>query len=408
MSASRCASELAVLLAVGALGLLSAPRVAIAQEANQPTSFSHRMAQGRFFLDAGMAHQALGEFEAAALLPEGQAEPEVHQLLARTRYRLGEIGGAVEAARTAAALVPRMDPEFAEFHDFLTSRFGKVLIVGSASTHAVRPTPAVPLLDPELKRAFEEALVRLDAMDEGSTSIYMPVGSYRVGEHIVEVVAKGATRMDLRPTVDASGSGVYGERKGGERRGGERKGGAGSKGSKAPTSPPTGALLLQGGGTGYAQQGSGSAGLRGAIGAELGVAGDRVFLSAGLLGALGRAERIQGAQTPPPAGGGGVRLEVSAAGPAGAVRLGPLLAGSLVGLAPFTAALPEGYAGPTRYLVQGPEVGLRVEGPGEKARPVIEVFGFVTESTPLGVASVRDGRPHLTAGAGLDVGVRLR
>lgn len=406
MLASRSVSRLWLVAAL--LCLAMSVGTAIAEDL-PATSFSHRMAQGQFFLKAGLAKQALAEFEAAVLLPEGQGEPTVHQLLARTRYRLGELAGAVESARTAAALSVRLDPGFAGFHGFLTTRFGKVLIIGGSAEGAVRPEPAMPLLDPELKRAFESAKAELDHMGDGSTSIYLPVGSYRVGGHIVEVSAKGVTRMDLRPSIDASGSGVYGERRGDDR------------GRKAPAStpprtrrtrrdppPPSGAFLLQGGGAGYMQQGASSGSARVLAGAEMGLAQGKVFVSTALMGGIGRAERVRGGGTAPPAGSVGLRLEAAVAIPAGArLQLGPMIAWSIAGSAPIASLLPTGYAGPLSYLVQGPELGVRLEGVGAdlRVRPVFAVYGFATESSPQGASSV-DVKPHVSIGVGFDVGMR--
>ena len=280
MSASPCASR-ALALALLLVGVACAlPAPAAAQE---ESSFSHRMAQGRFFLEQGLLQQALAEFEAASLLPEGTTDVAVHQLIARTRYKLGQVGGAVESARTAAALQERLAPEFAEFHEFLTTRFGKVLVVGARAEDAERPEPVSPLLDPELKRAFEAAMNRLDGGGSGSTSIYLPVGSYRVAGHIVEVKPTTATRMDLRPSVGVGGTGgVYGERRGGGTR---KKRPPRSRPQRTAKPPPTrpssapldlgGALDVRAGGLGYGQQGNASGGMRAGVGGELVLDGAR-------------------------------------------------------------------------------------------------------------------------------------
>ncbi|MCO4768756.1 MAG: hypothetical protein KDA24_01910 [Deltaproteobacteria bacterium] len=371
------------------------------------------MAQGRFFLQSGQARQALAEFEAAALLPEGQAAAELHEQIARTRYSLGELAGAVEAAKTAAALSPRLDPEFAEFHDFLTSRFGKVLIIGGTAAGATRPAPATPLLDPELKRAFEAARQRMSELEDGSTSIYLPVGSYRVGAHIVEVVAKGVTRMDLRPSVESSGSGVYGERKSEDKARTRRPARSPAPKKASPVvapPPPSGGLMIQTGGAGFAQQGNAGASARFLVGAQLGVANERLLLDAALLLGVTRGERLRGASGAPPAGQVGVRLEIAAAFPAGPIALGPLLAWSFAGAGAAAALLPDGYAGPAAYLVQGPELGVRIAGakPGAAVQPVLALYAFASESSPVGARSAGDAKPHLTAGGGFDVGVRVR
>ncbi len=407
MWVSRFAFEV---LFAAALMVTAVPAAAMADGSAHLSSFSHRMAQGRFFLDAGQARQALAEFEAAVLLPDGQARAEVHQLIARTRYELGQIRGAVEAAKTAAALTDRLEPEFAEFYDFLTSSFGKVLVIGAKVEGASEPEPATPLLDPELKRAFGAAKANLAALEEGSSSIYLPVGSYRVGDHIVEVVAEGVARMDLRPSVGSSGSGVYGERRKEDRRGTKKPGwSTPPKRKGAPLPSPSGAFLISGGGSGYGQQGNASAAARLLVGAELGASTGRLVFDVSLQAGMLRAERFQGGPSAPPAGLVGGRIAVAGAFPVGTgLRLGPMLAWSIgvAGAAP--SLLPDQYGGPSAYLVQGPEVGLRVAADARsRARPVLVMYGFVTESTPVDATLLADTRPHLSVGGGLDVGVRV-
>ena len=427
MLASRSASSLIVLLLVASVGV-GAPRSVHAQD--EPSSFSHRMAQGRFFLEQGLLRQALDEFEAAALLPDGAKDVAVHQLIARTRYQFGDLAGAVESARTAAALDARMPPEFAEFHEFLTTRFGKVLIIGARMDGATRPEAVSALLDPEIKRAFESAMKRLDSGGTGSTSVYLPVGSYRVAGHIIEVTASTATRMDLRPTVGVGGTGgVYGERRGGA--GQKRKPRSSSK--KPPSSADVAprasaprrasgpldvgpALDLRIGGMGYGQQGSGSGGGRLGVGGEL-VLGHRVGLRGHLQAGAWRAERLQLLSDDPLATGappavlveGGLSVSVLATIASG-ILVGPEVGWTIGGSRPLTPLLPAGYLGPAQYVMHGPEVGLRtVFGNATMAaRPQVAVKAFVREHAPIGAVLPADARPHLTAGVVIAAGVRVR
>ena len=419
MSASPCASR-ALALALLLVGVACAlPAPAAAQE---ESSFSHRMAQGRFFLEQGLLQQALAEFEAASLLPEGTTDVAVHQLIARTRYKLGQVGGAVESARTAAALQERLAPEFAEFHEFLTTRFGKVLVVGARAEDAERPEPVSPILDPELKRAFEAAMNRLDGGGSGSTSIYLPVGSYRVAGHIVEVKPTTATRMDLRPSVGVGGTGgVYGERRGG----GTRKKRPPRSGPQRRSTPQTirpgpvdlgGALDVRVGGLGYGQQGNASGGMRAGVGGEL-VLGHRLAIRGAVQVGGWRAERVQLLTDDPMARGAGPALFVD--GSLGVSFLTPIASGVLVGpefgwhiggSAPIEAALPAGYLGPTSYLVHGPELGMRtVFGNATMtARPQVALKGFVREHWPSGTLLPSDAAPHLSIGGLIEAGVRVQ
>jgi hypothetical protein len=376
---TRGGLALALLLALGS----ASP--ALAGEAGA-TSFSHRMAQGRFLLDGGLAAQALAEFQKAAETETGRNEPEVHHLLARAAWEAGVVPVAMDAIRRARALSgPRPDPDLVELHDFLTTRFGKVLVIGGAADDARIPEPAVPLLDPELKRVFEAALTALRAPGGGSTSVYLPVGAYRVGSHLAEVTAGGTTTMDLRPTVGMTPSGVYGE-------------------GAAPRSARGGLevshrLVVGGAGGGYAQQGDGAGSARLLVGWEPWFderAGLRLALGAGVL----RMERIQ----PADSDALGFLIEGQVAGgplfeAPGVGALGPWLAWQIGAGRPIEATLPDGYEGPAAYLVHGPDLGLRVVLPRRGAvQGAVELAATVREFLPLGPDRSVDEKPHLAVG----------
>ncbi len=158
--ASRTLATVAVILCLAVLG---PPGSALAQGGTPASSFSHRIAQGEFFLESGLVEQALREFRAAAAMPEAREHSEVFVLLARTEYRAGDLSAAVDAIRSAHALDgAARDPEVTELHEFLTTRFGKVLVIGAGTDGAVMPVPAVAILDPEVKRIFELAVERLE------------------------------------------------------------------------------------------------------------------------------------------------------------------------------------------------------------------------------------------------------
>jgi len=390
------------------------------------TSYSHRMAQGRFFLEQGQYARALEEFEAAAAMPVGQGEAEVHELVARTAYRTADVGKAVDSIRTARALVDgAMPAEMAELYEFLTTRFGKVLVIGAGSDGAHRPEPSVPLLDPELKRIFEAALQSLDGpRSSGSTSIWLPVGSYRVGGLLVEVAAEGTSRMDLRPTVGHAGSGVYGE-KDSDRAEGHRPPRERPPREREPRERPPKVerpppepvdvddrFALRLGGFGFSQQRSGSGGGRILLAWEGHLSVPLALRVGGEL-AVARVERIQADEPAPP----GVA-------PALHVAVGPrirLLRAWLVpsfvfvmGYGhPLEFGLPDGYEGPVHYLYGGVDLDVSLGLPptetagGGTVRPVISARMLLRETRPLAVPDGHDVRPHVTAGAGLDIGLLI-
>jgi hypothetical protein len=409
-SASRAPLRLAsgLLLAL-ALSLALVPS-AVAEE-GVGTSFSHRMAQGRFFLDSGLWQQALTEFRAAAAMPTGQGDPEVHTLLARTAYRTGDIAGAVDAVRTARALSDGgVSSDLAELHEFLTTRFGKVLVIGAGSADAHLPAPVMPILDPELKGVFERAVRRLDEpASSGSTSTYLPVGSYRVGSHLVEVRPEGTARMDLRPTVGLATGGVYGEQRGA----GRTRAGAGTRPRlPRPLAAPASWFEVLVAGQAFGQQGNGTGGGSVLVGWE-----GHAALPVGLrvLGGLsvGRLERITAEASAPPGfqpvlqlGGGPVLRP-------GRLLLMPWITFSAGYGHPVESALPEGYRGPVHYVVFGPDIDVRLALPaattrsGEQVRAEVGLSFLVRESRPLGPGSEADPRPHLSLGAGLQVGLLI-
>lgn len=372
------------------------------------TSFSHRMAQGRFFMESGLWPQALVEFQAAAEMAQGRLDPEVHTLIARASYRTGDVAAAVEAVRTAQSLSGSPPPpDLAELHEFLTTRFGKVMVIGAEASDAWVPEPSAPILDPELKRIFEGAVRRLAGPSRsGSTSIYLPVGTYRVGPHLVQVGSEGIARMDLRPTVGLAEGGVYGERKErGPSRPGARRGGV--DGGRRGAADSWAAIEV--GGQVFAQQGTAAGGGRLIAGWEGHAAVPAGIRLAGGIEIL-RLERIV---APVPAPGGFLPLAQVAGGPV--IRPGRLLLLPWLGLTagyghPVEGALPAGYQGPVSYVVWGPDVELRlatgaVVAGAARVRAQFGLRALLREARPVGPGSERDPRPHLDVGAGVDFGL---
>ncbi|MBN95442.1 MAG: hypothetical protein CL928_15480 [Deltaproteobacteria bacterium] len=372
------------------------------------TSYSHRIAQGRYFLEDGLLNQALREFEQASSMKEGRQDPLLHTLLARTHFRLGDVAASVAAAKTAErGSEGEPDPQLAELLEFLLTRFGKVTVIGGG-TDGYLPETAAPLLDPELKRIFLGSLERMAApATAGTTSMYLPVGNYRVGGHILEVVAGTTTRMDLRSSVGRAAAGVYGERRQDS-----------TSGARLATTPVArSSLLVRMGGHGFYQQTNGSGGGRVLVAWTAAVARERIsLLAAGTL-SLQRMERIVASD---PAPGGLLPGALVAVGPV--VRPSPRLVltpriGWSIGYGhPLESGLPEGYRGPIHYLVHGPELEatlrFRVQEVDDaretvSVEPVVGARLFFQESTPLGSILEADRKSHLTFGVGFEFGLQL-
>lgn len=395
MSVSRFASSLLACL------LLAAP--ALAAEGSS-TSFSHRMAQGRFLLDGGLAAQAVVEFQQASAMEAGRTNAEVHHLLARAAWLAGQVPRAMEAVRRAWALADgRAEPELASLHEFLTTRFGKVLVIGGGSEDARLPEPAVPLLDPELKRVFEAALRQLQGTDSGSTSVYMPVGAYRVGPHLVEVSASGTTTLDLRPTVGVTASGVYGES--------AQPRATGPRPPPPPAAPPASPgdapplqhhLAIAGSGAIGRQQGDPVGQGEVVVGWEPWVAGVLAVRVGAVVG-LQRLERIQTEGGAPLGGLVGAHLGVGGLGPLpGGASMGPWLSWQVAYGRPMAEGLPANYPGPGAYTLHGPDLAARIALPSAgPMRGVVEVGARLREYLPRGAERGMDEPPHLSVGGGL-------
>jgi hypothetical protein len=329
----------------------------------------------------------------------GRRDAEVHVLLAQVRLSLGEIAAAVEAVRTARALVrERPNRELSELHEFLTTRFGKVLIIGGGTEGAHLPEPIHVILDPELKRLLRIALERFDDLGgSGSTSLYLPVGSYRVGTHIVSVGARKTVRMDVRASVGSAGGGVYGEFTDPER----PPGGAGAARAGA---------VLRFGGLGFLQQGTAGGGGRVLVGLEgdLGAPGPGLGLRVAADVGFHRVERVDSRAGA--AGAFGVLPGASLAIgpvivlPGDRASLLPWLSLALGYAAPIPDTLPQDYSGPRAYFTYGGDVELRVRFhlEGGSVHPEISARFLYRETQPLGAVS--DPRPHSSVGAGLGFG----
>lgn len=393
-SASRLAALLFCLLGPGT------PAVSAAEPALE-SSFEHRMAQGRFLLGAGQKADALREFEAAVEMSRGRRDGRVHALIATVRLDLGRIAGAVEAVRTARVLVgSEAGPELLELHDFLTTRFGKVLVIGGGTQNAQLPTPILPILDPELKRLFGVAISRFGQLERGgSTSVYLPIGSYRVGSHIVSVAARKTVRMDVRAGVGSAGGGVYGERA-------EPDPGTVDGPNPEPVSGTAG-VLVRFGAVGFAIQGSAGGGGALLFGPEgiLDVAGPDLVLRAAAEVAVHTLERVRDGLEPAPAMAvlPGVNLGLGAhvALPGNRGWVLPGIALSLGYATPLLGSLPTEYVGPRQYLTYGGDLELRVRfrpasGP---VHPELAARFIYREAQPLDPGI--DSRPHTLVGGGL-------
>ena len=374
-----------------------------AQASPAASSFQHHLVQGRFLLEEGLPAQALKQFEAAVQMDEGPGNSELQFLLAHSYYATDRIEQAVPAIRRARAIAAPLgmfSAEMVQLYDFLVASFAEVTVIG-AGPEARLPEPVAPLLDPKLKRIFERTIEFLRApVHSGSFEIYLPVGAYRLGGHIVELAADREARLDLRATTGRTASGVYGEGR--------------------SSGPPDGlgSLMLQLGASGYYQQGSGGGGGRLQVGWLCRFLEGRLGFRFGLEAALSRLERLQredGVATPLSPS---VSIQL---GIAPVFELGPKVILSTwltwtVGYGhPIESSLPPGYLGPVHYLVHGPDLEVLFGFPPPRptrarllpVEPVVGLRVLFREAIPLALEEFEDRRPHLTVGAGVEFGLRI-
>ena len=371
----------------------------------EPSSYQHHIAQGRYLLEQGLTNQAISEFESASQMPDANRDAGLHFLLAHSYYEQDRVEDAIPAIRKAqSSASPRGDftDEMSGLLAFLESTFTLVHVVG-AGPEARLPEPVTPLLDPKLKRILEQVLSFLRAPGhEGPVEVFLPVGAYRLGGHIVELKAARKKRLDLRATTGASSrAGVYGEGR--------------------SVGPPDGlgSLLLQMGVAGLHLQGEGAVWGRFLVGWMCRFVNGRLALRfAGDFGAR-PIERLQGEQnvTTPLGMTAGVQLAIGPVfRPTAKVSITPWIGWSASYAHPIAIALPLSYQGPRHYFVHGPDLEVlvgflpRANAPSRRAVPVEPVVGlrvFLRDHRPLGLEQQDDARPHLTAGAGVEFGLRV-
>lgn len=372
---------------------------------SEGSSYQHHIAQGRYLLEQGLTGQAIAEFEAAALMPDASRDGQLHFLLAHSYYEQDRVEDAIYAIRKARSIASPMgdfSDEMKGLFSFLEATFTLVHLVG-AGPDARLPEPVTPLLDPKLKRILEQALTFLRAPGhEGPIDVFLPVGAYRLGGHIVELQPQRKKRLDLRATTGASArAGVYGE------------------GRSAGPPYGLGSLMLQMGFAGLYLQGEGGVWGRFLVGWMCRFVNGRLALRfAGDFGAR-PIERLQGEQNVKTPLGitAGAQLGIGPVlRPSAKVSITPWVSWNASYAHPISIALPLSYRGPRHYFVHGPDLEVVVGFlPHATARvrqtvpvePVVGLRVFLRDHRPLALGEQDDARPHLTAGAGVEFGLRV-
>ncbi len=155
--------------------------------------------QAKLFARKGWYSDAAMELEAALADPGGQTSFDVWWLLTQVRYELLDADGARSAAESAAALDDARASQAAAFAQNLATHYG-TLIVESPREGLRSPLQLEReglLLDPEMKKFIDRVALAWRGEVDLPATVGLPVGSYRVNGHLVEIQTGGTARLSL-------------------------------------------------------------------------------------------------------------------------------------------------------------------------------------------------------------------
>jgi hypothetical protein len=176
----------------------------------QATVAEDAISQAKHFVKNGWHSDAVRELEAATKDPTGRSSFEVHAMLSKVHYALGDARKAQQYATRAIELGtnPASIQELERFSRFLKENFGllhlKPPYPGMKSTLIVES--AFPILDPEIAQFYEAIRKQWTTKTALPLSIGFPVGTYNINGMTIEVKAgKEATLHMNMDTLGASG-----------------------------------------------------------------------------------------------------------------------------------------------------------------------------------------------------------
>lgn len=166
------------------------------------------VSQAKHFVKKGWYTDAARELEAATSNPSGRSSFEVHAMLSKVHYALGDAHKANQFADRAIELGtdPALISELKRFSRFLKENFGTLHLQspypGMQSTLTVES--AFPILDPEIAAFYTGIQEKWTNKTPLPLTIGFPVGNYLINGMQVEV--KAGKESTLRLSMDALGA----------------------------------------------------------------------------------------------------------------------------------------------------------------------------------------------------------
>lgn len=176
----------------------------------QATVAEDAISQAKHFVKKGWHSDAVRELETAISDPTGRSSFEVHAMLAKIHYSLGDAQKAQQYALRAIELGtdPAAIQELNRFVKFLKENFGllhlKPPYPGMQSTLTVES--AFPILNPEIAEFYEAIREKWTQKTALPLSIGFPVGTYNINGMTIEVKAGKEASLHMNmDTLGASG-----------------------------------------------------------------------------------------------------------------------------------------------------------------------------------------------------------
>jgi len=174
----------------------------------QATVADDAINQAKHFVKKGWYSDAVRELETAISDPSGRSSFEVHAMLSKVHYALGDAGKAKKFAERGIELGtdPALVAELKRFQRFISENFGTLHLLspypGMQSPLTVES--AFPILDPEIASFYKAIQDRWANKTPLPLTIAFPVGSYQINGIAVEV--KAGKESTLRMSMEALGA----------------------------------------------------------------------------------------------------------------------------------------------------------------------------------------------------------
>lgn len=165
--------------------------------------------QARFYVKKGFWDDAVVELERVTDASEGRIDPEAWFLLAQARYQTGDLEGAQLAAQRSHSYA-RTDAQLqaaAGFEAYLVEQFGVVVVRApyDGLVGTLDLTLTGTLFDPEQKVYFARVQKRVAAKQTLPVRLGLPIGTYRINGHDVEVAPGKPVELVLGPAELSTG-----------------------------------------------------------------------------------------------------------------------------------------------------------------------------------------------------------